>query len=220
MKDPGYNIIDEFRKGNKRAFSHIYNKYNSMVFYIAQKYIPHKDTALDVAAECFVKLWQKAADFESEDHIKHFLITVTRNASIDHLRAQKNKQNYSVELLEELPEVSDGNDTVKIEADAYDVLYSSIELLPKKCRSIVRLILLGQTTDEIASRFKISPKTVRNQKARAIELLKNIVLKDLLLIIIISITLFYLTKNTSFRQQTLLFKSFGDKMVRVENPQP
>jgi RNA polymerase sigma-70 factor (ECF subfamily) len=216
MKNPGYNLIDEFRKGDRRAFSHIYKKYSQTAFYIAQKYIPSKDIALDITAECFVKLWQRASSFESEDHIKHFLITISRNASIDYLRGQKNRKEQPVELLDDLPDFKYDEDTVKIEADAYDVLYHSIDLLPTKCRNIVRHILLGQTTQEIANKFKISPKTVLNQKARAIKLLKNIVLKDLLLVAVIGLTIFYLSKNSPSRQSSIL-KSFGNKIVSVEN---
>jgi RNA polymerase sigma-70 factor (ECF subfamily) len=218
MKNPGYNLIDEFRKGDKRAFGYIYKKYNPLVFFIAQKYISNKDIALDIAAECFVKLWQKTAEFESEDHIKRFLIIVARNASIDYLRVQKNRKEQSIELPDDMPDPNDQGDIIAMQADAYDILYQSIDLLPKKCRNIVKLVLLGQTTDEIAGRFNISPKTVRSQKARAIELLKNIVLKELLLVIIIGLTIFYLNKNSPSHQSSLL-RSFGNRMVSVENYQ-
>ena len=193
----GVNLIGEFNKGNKKAFTTIYTDCYPAVFFVANKYLTNKDDALDITAETFVKLWQSRKEFQSLEHIRNFLYTVARNAAINYLKSLQRKTVIEKELqyLQESAYTLD-HEAIEVEAEACELIYKAIEDLPGKCRDIFKLLISGKTTEEIAHQFNISVKTVRSQKARALELLRHQQIKyKLFITLIISVSLLYMSKK-------------------------
>lgn len=196
----GFNLLGEFNKGNKKAFTTIYTDCYPAVFYVANKYLTDKEDALDITAETFVKLWQSRKEFQSLDHIRNFLYTVARNAAINYLKKLDRKTATEKELLYLQESAwSPDHQAIEVEAEACEMIYKAIEELPGKCRDIFKLLIIGQSTEEIANRFNISVKTVRSQKARALELLRNQHLKKLVIAIMLSVSLLYFIKKYHVR---------------------
>ena len=205
----GFNLLGEFNKGNKKAFTTIYTDCYPAVFYVANKYLTDKEDALDITAETFVKLWQSRKEFQSLDHIRNFLYTVARNASINYLKKLERKTATEKELLYLQESTwSPDHQAIEVEAEACEMIYKAIEELPGKCRDIFKLLINGQSTEEIANRFNISVKTVRSQKARALELLRNQHLKKLVIAIMLSVSLLYFIKKYHLRAPIFSFLLF------------
>jgi RNA polymerase sigma-70 factor (ECF subfamily) len=166
--------VAEFRKGNTTAFSHYYHLFYTPLRYFAEQMTGDQAAAADIVADIFVKLWQKHAHFNTEANIKSFLYISTKNACLDllkHLRLAKRSHQAIADnsLLEE-----DITFNQVIRTELYWSIYNAIEQLPAGCRNIFKMSYLDDMKNqEIADKLHLSVKTVKNQKARAIQLLRQ-----------------------------------------------
>src|SRR5690349_2703090 len=96
---PDTVLLKEFQKGNDRAFRQVFERYNKQLGYFAEKRIQDREEAEDIVAESFRILWQKRADFETEEKIRSFLYTTTKNACLDFLKKRQRREASGRELL-------------------------------------------------------------------------------------------------------------------------
>lgn len=138
--------------------------------------------AEDIAAESFIKAWQKRQDFASLEKLKAFLFVVAHNAALDYLRAKKLRDHQQPFLQQQLAVFPENAEEAYIRAEALQAIYRSIESLPPQCRQVVKLSVIdGLAPDEIAKLLNISYKTVRNQKSIGLKTLRLALLHDKLL---------------------------------------
>ena len=60
-------------------FAYLAEKYIDTVFRVAFSYLKSREDADDVTQEVFIKLYSVNTEFESENHIRNWLIRVTIN---------------------------------------------------------------------------------------------------------------------------------------------
>lgn len=181
--DANFNITD-FQNGSPEAISQLFALYYRSLVYFADSIIKNRNEAEDIVVEGFVKVMQKTKDFESLANIKAFLYVVTRNACYNYLkflkvdaRSQKELQ-YLHDPVAEVP----GTDFAMMDTEIIGAIMEEVENLPPQCRQVFKYLFLQRmTTQEIADLMGLSVKTVRNQKARAIQLLQTFLLKKNLL---------------------------------------
>jgi RNA polymerase sigma-70 factor (ECF subfamily) len=169
----GDEIVSEFNKGDQRSFSSIFNTYYSSLCYFAEKMILDKQEAEDIVEESFVKLWRLHANFETMQNVKAFLYITTKNACINFIKQSERNNKQQSELLYTLAQKEDHVLTQITKAEVLREVHAAIENLPPQCRKIVRLSFVeGLKNQEIADKLNLSLSTVKNQKMRAIALLK------------------------------------------------
>lgn len=174
--------LSEFKKGNARAFQYVFDNYNKRLYYYAVQLLNNSEEAEDIVSDTFKKLWEKAADINSLQHIEGFLYTSTRNACINKSKQLQRQEEIHRQLSYSASEVTD-HDLLNamIEGELLAKIYAAIETLPRKCKAIFKLSYLeGLSTEEIAQAMNISTRNVLNQKNRAIQLLKAKLLTTLL----------------------------------------
>lgn len=166
-------LIIEFKKGNPAAFGHFYNRFYTPLHYFARKIMDDPVVAEDVVADCFLKLWQKHEQFDSEDHIKNFLYLTAKNACLN----LREHERHTRKLTSALPDIIFEEDFALnqvIRTELYWSVYNAIERLPAECSRIFKMSFLEEMKNqEIADKLGLSIKTVKNQKARAIHLLRK-----------------------------------------------
>ena len=168
----------EFQKGNPAAFTHVFDLHYRSLCYYAGTILDDTGEVEDTVSEVFVKLWQKAADFDDLNSIKGFLYISTKNRCLDRLKMRNRQQASLTDYTYSLDVLEDGEDHALLEAEVLALVYDEIERLPTKAGAVFKLIFFdGLKTDEVADQLGISVKTVRNQKARAIQLLQTALLK-------------------------------------------
>ncbi|HEV8283846.1 MAG TPA: RNA polymerase sigma-70 factor [Chitinophagaceae bacterium] len=166
-------ILAAFKNRDAKAFAHIFKLHRKALVYFADRIIGVRQEAEDIVADSFMKLWARHADFESMPAIKSFLYVVTKNACFDFLK-------YSKKVSASQKEFSywAGDKEVEIlhlmyKAELLAELDREIQLLPPKCRNIFQLAFYeGLNTMEIAAKLGLSDQTVRNQKAKAVQIIK------------------------------------------------
>jgi len=171
-------IILAFNAGDEESLSHFFKLHARSLKYFAEKLILDMAEAEDIVADCFYKLWQKRTEFDTTQNIKAFLFISCRNACLNYLRGLKRKTAAQEHYFIQLEESEDTILNEIIETEFLQILNAEIDHLPEKIKEVFKLIYFdGKRTDEIAMQLNVSVKTVRNQKARAVELLKTAFLK-------------------------------------------
>lgn len=170
--------IDAFRKGDEMALAHFFDLYHRALCYFCNRLIENNSEAEDIVSECFVKIWQRRDTFETSRSIKAFLYISCRNASLNYLKQLKRRTALQEEYFRQLVVVDIAVLNQVVEAEFLNILHHEVSVLPDQCRKVFSLIYFeGKKTDEIAELMGLSVKTVRNHKARAVELLHHAFLK-------------------------------------------
>lgn len=185
-------LITNFKTGNTSAFEQIYKRYHTMIFLLAQQYLPSDDDAKDIRSRSFIRLWElrNSLAFDSLAAIYSWLRITTRNGCIDYLRSLSIRESKREEIIRRLLEenqedVFEANDK---EAVIIERLLYHIDQLPTKFKEVFKLRWLGDLKfREIAEQLHTDVSTIKKRYARAVELLKEKVINTDLVILILLI---------------------------------
>ena len=146
-------------------FNRIVEKYIDVVFRSALSFCKHKSDAEDITQNTFIKLLKCEVDFESDDHIRKWLIRVAANESKSLWRSFWYKRVISLNDLDHEPE--------HIEPIKSDI-FAEVMKLPTKYSSVLHLYYYeGYQCDEIAAILGISESNVQTRLMRARKMLKE-----------------------------------------------
>ncbi len=144
-------------------FDCLARRYIDTVFRVALNYLRSPSDADDVTQNVFMKLLRQTKDFESEEHVKAWLIRVTINECKNLTRAKWWRQESYDDRAGEMT----------FDSPARSELYYAVMDLPKKYRLPIYLHYYeGYSTQEIAALLHTSKNTVCTQLRRGRELLK------------------------------------------------
>ncbi|WP_313153584.1 RNA polymerase sigma factor [Sphingobacterium multivorum] len=172
-------LLEDFLNGEEQACAHVYNRYFSRICLYASSFVNESKEAEDIAEEGFLRLWQSRRRFESLSHLKAALYQATRHVGINHQTARQRRLNRvdSYVAQQEQNQKSYLHEIVYTEAMAE--LYEAIQKLPPKAREIIQLSYLeGNSNQEIADLLQLNIQTVKNQKLRALGLLRQHLKRD------------------------------------------
>jgi RNA polymerase sigma-70 factor (family 1) len=159
--------------GKEDALDHYFRLHFDSLTWFAFKLLGDKPTAEDVAAEAFVKLWKHRFQLSGTGSIKAWLFMSVKNSCMDQLRKLKRIRVHQSGLKS--AEVSEDSILQSmIEAETFRQILDCVDLLPPRIREVFQLFYFqGMSYEQIASLLHTSPNTVRNQRARAIEILRE-----------------------------------------------
>ena len=140
----------------------IVKKYFNTVYRLALSQTKSTTYADDVTQDVFLRFLNKERSFESDEHIKAWLIRVTLNCSKSVFMTSWFKK--CIPLSEELTFESE---------EKSDVYYATLELPPKYRAAIHLFYYEGYSVAEIAKITDTKESTVKSQLHRARELLKE-----------------------------------------------
>ena len=79
-------------KISEKQFDYVYNEYAKELYNIAYGFTRNRDDSIDIMQNAYVVLLESNKKFESNEHIKYFLIRVTINESLDLLKSASKKR--------------------------------------------------------------------------------------------------------------------------------
>jgi len=167
--------------GDEGGLAFFFDAYYRPLAHFAYRLTSDQSLAEEIAAEAFVKLWDYRDRLTEEGSIKAWLYSTVRNSAIDHLRRAR-RMRVNEQGLQAAEPLAQTVLQEMIHAETIRQVVAVLQTLPPKCRQVFRLFFLqGKSYDEIARELQISPHTVRNQKIRAIRLIREKMLPLLLL---------------------------------------
>ena len=150
--------------GTKENKSEIIEKYFDMIYKLALAQTKDVHHAEDVTSDVFLKYMQSEKTFESEEHIKAWLLRVTINTS------KSVFQNAWFRKTEPISETLAAAEVTEEESD----VYLAVMALPQKYRAVLHLFYYEDfSVAQISEYLKINESTVKSQLSRGRNLLKE-----------------------------------------------
>jgi RNA polymerase sigma-70 factor (ECF subfamily) len=173
-------LLDLLKTGDRHAFSIIYDRFFSPMYNTAIRILNDAELAKDVIQDAFIMLFEKA-DQRTILNLQAYLFQTVKYRCFMHLRAGRISQKHLqlMNLIIESNELEEEFDAKELQ----EKLDESIASLPSRCREVFYLSRFECLPNrEIASRLKISSKTVENQITKALKILHTSVDKLALVI--------------------------------------
>ena len=147
------------------AFAQAARTYGDTVYRVAYHALNNPADAEDVAQTVLLRLYEHKKEFESEEHMKHWILRVAVNESRKLLRSFWRRTSVP---LEEWRETAAPEDPAKAE-----VLEAVMALEPKYRLAVYLYYYEGLSVAEAAAAMRANPSTVQTWLLRARERLRK-----------------------------------------------
>lgn len=166
------NWARKISTSDERAFKELFDA--TFEFYVryAWRFTKNKETAMDLAQESFIKLWQIRTKLDPSQSLKTYMYRIVKNKALNHLRdvRQHDLQASEMQIVDEDAEVYAPSD----DAGLIKPLKKWVLDLPDRQKEAFTLSRFeGLTHDEIAVVMDVSPRTVNNHITAAMNTLQE-----------------------------------------------
>ena len=146
-------------------FDNIYDRYSDRLYAAAFNICRQQQDAEDAVQDAFIRLYHSRKDFESEEHIKAWLMRVTINAAKSTKRLFWNRMRSSYEEY---------MDSLAFEEESDKGLMDEVLKLPEKYRIVIHLFYFEEyKVKEIAEILNTSENTVKTRLLNGRRILKD-----------------------------------------------
>jgi RNA polymerase sigma-70 factor, ECF subfamily len=151
----------------EEAIALILSAYRRKVFGLAYSFLHNREAAEDVAQDVFINIWRALPNYDGRASLATWIYSITRNASVSALRAQRPQSSLSE------PEVMVAVES-STAAPAADAAFDSaalkrlIDQLPLKQRQVITLFYMEEQSHvEVATMLAMPVGTVKTLLHRA-----------------------------------------------------
>lgn len=170
-------LLAAVASGDGQAFTRLYESTRSRLYAIALRLLKRADWAEDVLQECYVSIWQRAAEFDAaRGAAMAWLSGIVRNRSIDWLRKYEDREVSGLdEMVLDNMEADDPPPMVQVEqVRAATALKACFTRLSAAERQIVVLAYYhGLTHSELSNHLRQPLGTVKTRMRRALATLSE-----------------------------------------------
>lgn len=145
-------------------FEKLYYAHIDMVYGVAMSVLANVHDAEDVSQLVFIKLHKalEAGKLRDEDHVKFWLVRVTRNQALNALRSRKRANKAAEDIIAKRGGDDFSDKDFTDESERIKAVGKSLMALPEKYRTAVYLFYyLGYSSKEIAAMLGKNHGTVR-----------------------------------------------------------
>ncbi|MBO3274870.1 sigma-70 family RNA polymerase sigma factor [Pseudomonas schmalbachii] len=145
-----------------------YSEHHGLVRNWLYKMLGNASDAADLAHDVFLRLLVRKREFESDSHVRAYLLAVSRNACIDFRRRRQVEQAW-LDVLACRPDAyAPSEEQRAMILEALEQVHAMLESLPEK---VAEAFLLAQVQGlgyrEIAQRMGLSERTIGKYMAQA-----------------------------------------------------
>jgi RNA polymerase sigma-70 factor (ECF subfamily) len=169
------DLMARVARGDRGAFADLYSATSAKLFGIIVRILRRRDVAEDVLQDVYVKIWQKAAEFDRDRASPvTWMATIARNSALD---VARRRTHVAIDDAPEALEVSDPSapalEQIELGEDL-GRLSRCIEGLEPERREMVRLAYLnGLSREELGARFGHPVGTIKTWLHRSLKQLKD-----------------------------------------------
>jgi RNA polymerase sigma-70 factor (ECF subfamily) len=175
------DLISRCQQGDQDALKELFNQYREKVYRIAYGVVRHREDALDIVQEVFVKLFRSIKNFKGKSHFYTYLYRMVMNTAIDH--ARKTGKQFISSLDEEgsfepSDELEKGPERILLQKELEERVKLAMDKLPAEQRAaLIFRDVEGLSYQEMAEAMGCSIGTVMSRlhygRKRMQELLKD-----------------------------------------------
>lgn len=167
--------------GERDAFLSLYERYVTPLYRFVYFRVPSKERAEDLVSEIFLKVWEKRAQYvhTKQGTYKAWLYTIARRHIIDWRRTERTHESLEhLSLPGEVPHHADPH--------VADTIHNALRTLTSDQQDVLTLRFWHDMTyEEIASVLGKSSASCRMHGSRAMAALKEVLPKELLVVLIL-----------------------------------
>jgi len=173
-------LLPLVRRGDELAWEVFVRCFQGRVFGLAYHYTAHAEDARDLTQDVFVRIYQNLALVPEEPGCLPWIIRITRNACIDHLRRRKARPPLWDLPADELFDLRSGEqnpEEAHLEAVRKTMVHRALQELTDLNREVILLKeIQGLGMEEIATILEVPLGTVKSRSNRArLELAEKLV---------------------------------------------
>lgn len=172
------DLMKQIRMRRREALEQLYDKYAKLVYSFAVRAAGSEPLARDIVQLVFTRLWTTQAEYDAgKGHFVSWLLTVTRNITIDELRRERrHASGLPMERVAdrlEAPDASNPEDDAVRRSEYSEVAAASRRLTEPQRRVIELLYWQGYTLQQIADMGGEPIGTVKNRLHQALKTLRR-----------------------------------------------
>lgn len=174
-------LLGKISLKDEKSFAELYDRYSRIIFSLALKIVKNREDAEEILQNVFLQIWDKAASFDSQKgNVYAWIVTMTRNKSIDKIRSKDYKSDSkNIDLNERLVYNVKffGNLTIDSASasERTDFVKNALGQLSAEQKSIIDLAFFnGLTQSEISSELNLPLGTVKTRMRQAMIKLKDL----------------------------------------------
>lgn len=161
------------KKGNTVGLEYLIRVYFPVLVAYAEKIVQNSSWAEDLTEEALIKVWDNRNRFDTFNALKGFLYTTLRNSCLNALRSKRREEERSRNFVLIEAALPDENEFIHEEMMAE--IRKALDTLSPKLKEIFMLAYFeGKDNRQIAELLQLSEQTVRNQKTKALAMLRNL----------------------------------------------
>ncbi len=172
------DLIERAARGDRDAVMSLYDRFAPVLMAVAMRITGGRAEAEDIVQEVFARAWREAATFDrARGSAVAWLVTLTRNRSIDAVRSRKRRTRHEDDQTREEPVVAAAPATPELavaDAERAAAVRVALESLRPEQRQVLELAYFsGLSHSEIAERLGQPLGTVKTRIAQAVKRLRD-----------------------------------------------
>lgn len=164
-------LYERCRDGDELAWETLVRRYQGRVCSVAYTYTGSEEESLDVAQDVFVRAWKRLDSCREPDRLASWLLSIARNACLDHLRRRKARppaQDVPADELTSLAAPIASTDEALEQSERRDVLEIALHRLSPINREAILLKDIQELPlEEMATMLDLPLGTVKSRCSRA-----------------------------------------------------
>ena len=165
-------LMDRLESRDLGAFEALYDRYGDLVYSVSLRVVGDTYVAEDVTQDVFLRVWRRPEQFDvARGKFVTWLLSVTRNRSIDHRRSQSRRMRHEMAPTADgeedtLPsdDLQDDPAAVTVLTDERAAVRKAMEVLPPEQMLAIQLAYFGGLTQqEIANKLGQPLGTVKTR---------------------------------------------------------
>lgn len=161
--------------GDQKAFDELFKKYFPKIRKFLYGFLESDAEAEDLAQDVFVKLWQNRSFLLNVDNLNAYLYRMSKNMLFNYLKHPRIKELNSISNFLEIPTM-EKLEEILFAQELEELIDNTIEKMPAQRKAIFNLSRKDRLTNaEIATRLKISKRTVEAHISAALSDLRKVI---------------------------------------------
>lgn len=166
-------LLRKTAAGDAAAFAALYRETAGKLFGVAIRIAGRGEIAEDALQECFVLVWQRAADYDPvRGAAMSWLIAIVRNCTLDRLRRRARRPEGHAAAEDALSRLAAPDTTAK-GAEMRALRHCLGELDDQPRQAVLLAYVYGLTREELATRLAVPLGTVKSWIRRSLDRLRR-----------------------------------------------
>lgn len=179
-----FTTFAAIRRREEAGMKQLYDDYSGALHHQILKIVNNEETARELLQDVFVRVWNKIDTYDEKTSRPYtWMARIARNRAIDYLRSARVTQEGKTDVL---PDLVGSNSRLAVEQFTDHIgLTKVLDQLDNEHRIIIDyLYFQGYSQSEAAEELNIPLGTVKTRSRRAIQQLRTILAKELLVLLL------------------------------------